>query len=527
MNTDSTIPLSNVDVLIFAAYLVAVLAVGLIAARRSGASKRDYYLAGDQLAWWMVGGSMVAANVSSHHFIGVMGVAYHRGFVAMAIEWPSIVITFNALLLIFLPFYLRNGFYTVPEYLHRRYGTGARTIYSVLVLVSYVFIEISAVLYMGATAAHSLLGVNVLYTIMAMAVFIGLYTILGGLRSVVLTEMLQLSVLLVGGLVLSLVTIWAVGGWSGVMKTSNQWHLLMPATDPDFPWTMFLGGALSIGVFYGATNQFMVQRVLAAKNEWHARMGVVFADYLKFALPLIIIVPGLVAPQLYPNLDKPDAVFPTLVKGLLPTGLVGLVMAALIAAVMSHVSGALNSATTIACVDIYLPYLHKHAEERQAVRFGRIAGLVILLLGVVWTMILMKHSERPIFLYLLNAYGYFTPGISTMFLVGVFWKRATHAGAVTAALVSIPLAVAIQVALPDISFMNRTGIVFWLCVGTEIVVSLFTKAKPEEALHGLIWTPTSLRLPEDCRTLSRGLRNPWIWWTLVNAAVIFMYVWYR
>ena len=359
--------LTGWDFVIFIAFLVIVLAVGLVAARRRGGTKRDYYLAGDKLTWWMIGASMVAANVSSHHFVGVMGVAYHRGFVAMAIEWPSIVITFNALLFIFLPFYLRNGFYTVPEYLQRRYGGGARTVYSILVLVSYVFIEISAVLYMGAIAVQSLLNVPAWYTVIALAMLIGVYTIAGGLRSVVWTEILQLSVLLVGGLVLSIATIRAMGGWSAVMATSKDWHLIMPYTDPDFPWTMFIGATLSIGVFYGATNQFMVQRVLAAKNEWHARMGVVFADYLKFLLPMIIIVPGLAARLLYPHLEKPDMVFPTLVQGLLPTGLVGLVLAALIAAVMSHVSGRAELGHHHR-VRRHLPALHQQARHRAAGR---------------------------------------------------------------------------------------------------------------------------------------------------------------
>lgn len=521
------VQLGTIDLAVFAVFMVVVLATGMFAARRAGSSKREYYLAGDKLAWWMIGASMVAANVSSHHFIGVMGTAYHRGFVAMAIEWPTIIITFNALLWIFLPFYLRNGFYTVPEYLERRFGGASRLIYSLFILVAYVFIEISAVLYMGAIAAQTLLGVPIWWTIIGMALLIGLYTIAGGLRSVVWTEMLQLGILLTGGLVLSLATIRAVGGWSEVMAGSDDWHLLMPASDPDFPWTMFAGAVFAIGVFYGATNQFMVQRVLAAKNEWHARMGVIFADYLKFLLPLIIIVPGVVGQKLYPSLEKPDAIFPTLVQGLLPQGLVGLVIAALMAAVMSHVSGALNSSTTIACVDIYLPYINRKATERQAVLFGRIVGIVVLLMGVIWARVLVSHSEKPIFLYLLNAYGYFTPGISTMFLVGIFWKRTTHAGAVTAALVSIPLAWAIEVAFPGISFMNRTGIVFWLCVALCVAVSLFTRPKPAEQLEGLIWNPQSLRLPESLRAASHGLRNPIFWWAIVNAAVIYMYIVYR
>ncbi|HTL29708.1 MAG TPA: sodium/solute symporter, partial [Tepidisphaeraceae bacterium] len=438
------------DRVIFILYIVAVLGLGLLAARRGKKTKRDYFLAGDKLPWWMVGGSIVAANISSHHLIGSMGVAYNRGFVAMVTEWGAILIGFNALLWIFLPFYLRNGFYTVPEFLYRRFGSSVRMTYAALILLTYLLVEIGAVLYMGALAMNSLLGIRLSYSIIALAAFTGLYTILGGLRAVVWTEMLQLSVLLLGGIALSVATIHAVGGVHEAIQASQangKWDLLLPASDPDFPWTMYLGGALCISVFYCAANQFIVQRALAAKNEWHARMGVVFTDYLKFLLPLIIIVPGLIAPARFPNLERPDLVFPTLVENLLPTGLIGLVMAGLIAAVMGHMSGAVNSVTTIATIDFYLPWKHWRAEkqaaltaamvpvaavaqrngssevldyetpppeespgptgdaDRQAVRFGRIFGIFAIVLGVICAILLTEHSKKPIFLYLLNAYG--------------------------------------------------------------------------------------------------------------------------
>src|SRR5688500_3823842 len=348
--------LTTLDLTIFVLYMLAVLGVGFYAARRGRQTKRDYFLAGDRLPWWMIGGSIVAANISSHHLVGVMGTAYSRGFVAMVIEWGAILIGFNALLWIFLPFYLRNGFYTVPEFLARRFDSSVRTTYAALILLTYVLVEIAAVLYMGALALNLLTRIPITYSVVVLAVATGLYTITGGLRAVVWTEMLQLGVLLTGGILLSIYTIRAVGGVSAVWAGSSEWELLLPASDPDFPWTMYLGGTLCISVFYCAANQFIVQRALAAKDEWHARMGVVFTMYLKFLLPLIIIVPGLVAPRLYPNLAKPDLVFPTLVENLLPAGLVGLVMAGLIAAVMGHTSGAINSCTTIATMDFYVPW---------------------------------------------------------------------------------------------------------------------------------------------------------------------------
>ena len=207
---------------------------------------------------------------------------------------------------------------------------------------------------------------------------------------------------------------------------------------------------ICISVFYNATNQFIVQRALAAKDEWHARMGVVFVHYLQFVMPFIYIVPGLFAPLLFPDLAKGDLVFPTLVQNILPSGLVGLVMAGLMAAVMSHISGAINSCTTIATVDFYLPYINKNATDQQAVPFGRWVGVVIVLLGIFWAGALLSHSDKPIFLYLLSAYGYFTPGIATMFLLGIFWKRTTHAGALAAGLLTIPLSVFLEQVAPHL-----------------------------------------------------------------------------
>ena len=512
------------DSIIFIVYILLIVGLGMYASGKGKRTKRDYFLAGDKLPWWMVGGSIIAANISSHQLVGVMGVAYDRGFVAMVVEWGAILIGFNALLWIFLPFYLRNGFYTMPEFLQRRFGGSSKTIYAILVLLTYIFVEISAVLYLGALSLHALLGIPMWISVLILALTTGVYTIVGGLRAVIWTEMVQLAVLILGMIALSYCTIDAVGGFSAVLETTKDWKLIMPANDPDFPWTMYLGGLLCISVFYNATNQFIVQRTLAAKNEWHARMGVIFGDYLKFLLPFLIIIPALVAPKLFPNLDKPDLLFSMLVEHLLPTGLVGLVMAGLIAAIMSHLSGAINSCTTILTMDIYLPYFNKKADENDAIKFGKFSGIVVIVLGIICTGLLAAYSEKPIFIYLMNAYGYFTPGIASMFLLGILWKRTTHSGAVTAGLLTIPLSLFIELILPEMSFFNRTGIVFWICMASCVVVSLFTKGKTESELKGLIWNKESLRLLPQERKYQKGLRNPVIWWAIIMAIVLFFYI---
>jgi len=514
------------DAAIFIVYLLGIVGLGVFAARKGKDTNRDYFLAGDKLPWWMVGGSIIAANISSHQLVGVMGVAYDRGFVAMVVEWGAILIGFNALLWVFLPFYLRNGFYTMPQFLQKRFGATSKTIYALLVLMTYIFVEIAAVLYLGALSLHALTGISMATSVIVLAGATGVYTIAGGLRAVIWTEMVQLGVLILGMVALSYATINAAGGIPAVLETTKDWKLMMPADDPDFPWTMYLGGLLCISVFYNATNQFIVQRTLAAKNEWHARMGVIFGDYLKFLLPFLIIFPALVAPKLFPDLEKPDLLFAMLVEHLLPTGLVGLVMAGLIAAVMSHLSGAINSSTTILTMDVYLPYIRPQATEKQSVRFGRLAGTVIIVLGIACTGLLALYSEKPIFIYLMNAYGYFTPGIAAMFLLGILWRKTTNAGAITAGLLTVPLSLAIEFAFPGMPFFNRTGIVFWACMVACAVVSLVTKPKPEAELAGLIWNKESLRLKPEERHLQRGLRNPFIWWAVVTAIVLFFYIKY-
>jgi solute:Na+ symporter, SSS family len=498
----------------------------------------------------------------------VMGTAYSLGAVALFIEWGAIIFGFNALLWIFLPFYLRNGFYTVPEFLYRRFGTSARVTYGVLILLTYVFVEIGAVLYLGALAFNSMIDVPIRYSILVLAAATGVYTILGGLRAVVWTEMLQLGVLLIGGLALSLATIHAVGGWGTVAASTQTWDLIRPASDPNFPWTMYFGASLSVSTFYCAANQFIVQRALAAKDEWHARMGVIFTDYLKFILPLIIIVPGLMAPRLLPNVERADFVFMELVKNLLPHGLVGLVMAALIAAVMGHTSGAINSCTTIATIDFYLPFkrwlaarAQHHVEEpipmavrtgdappildhhsaseplppgeaatdAQAVRFGRWFGVVTVIVGIVCAELLTRHSQLPIFIYLMNAYGYFTPGIATMFILGILWKRTTAEGALAAGILTIPLSLGLENVFPVLAVgaaTNRTGIVFWACMLVCAAVSLCTRPKSEEQLKGLIWNVQSLRLPPEERHKYRGLRRPVVWWAIITAVVLYFYIRY-
>ncbi|MGX5689482.1 SLC5 family protein [Arcticibacter tournemirensis] len=518
--------LELLDIAIFTIYIVGIVALGLYASRKSSESKRDYFLAGDKLPWWMIGGSIIAANISSHHLVGAMGAAYSRGFVAITLEWGAILIGFNALLWVFLPFYIRNGFYTVPEYLEKRYGTSTRVLYAVLILFTYIFVEIGAVLYLGGLTLHALFDIPIFYSIIGMALLTGLYTILGGLKAVIWTEMVQLSILVLGGAILTYATIHRAGGFDAVVESSKNWKMFYPASDPDFPWTMYLGGLLCISVFYCATNQFIVQRVLAAKNEWHGRMGVIFGDYLKFFVPLIITIPALVAPAFLPSLEQPDLLFSTLVKTLLPSGLIGLVMAGLISAIMSHISGAINSCTTILTVDVYTQYINKDASDKQAIIFGKRAGVVIILFGICSAVLLLSYSDKPVFLYLMNLYGLFTPGIATMFLMGVFWKRTRSQGAFAAGLLTIPLSLFMEFVFPEMPFFNRTGIVFWTCMLVCALVSWTCKPKEGLQLDGLVLDYGKRGGLLSYDQSYKGFKNPTLWWSIITLAVLCFYIRY-
>ncbi|MDO4587053.1 MAG: sodium/solute symporter [Planctomycetia bacterium] len=581
--------LQPIDFWIFGLYILGVIILGLWASCKKSVTKRDYFLAGDKLPWWMIGGSIVAANLSSHHLVGGIGVAYDRGFITVSGEWAGVLLGINALLWIFLPFYLRNGFYTMPEFLQRRFGAAPRIVFALLMLLTYLFVEISGVLILGAIALEQLLHLNLAWSIVVIAIATGIYTITGGLRAVIWTEMLQLCVLLLGGFSLAYMTIRAVGGIQPFLDTQSDWHLLLPANDPDFPWTKYLGGSLCVSIFYFATNQFIVQRVLAAKNEWHARMGIVFTCYLKFLVPLMITVPGLLAILLVqngtiPKPEKPDMIFSLLVVHLLPHGLIGLVLAGLVAAIMGHLSGAINSCSTIATIDLFLPFreamkerrlsrdsnssikagslenngsadnadklgkkqselsaapkLELSAEnqseksskmteeDRIAILFGKIFAGIIILLGIGWAILLSGYIDRPIYIYLMKAYSYFAPGIATMFIMGIFWKRTTYWGATFAGLLTVPLTICLDFLFPTWPFYNRAGIVFWVCMFSCCLVSLFTKPKSDEELKGLIWNPSSIRLPEDQRNASNVFCRPGFWWLIITAVILSFFIMY-
>ena len=492
----------NLDHLVFGVYLVIVAVVGFLASRKKEESD-DYFLASRSLTWWIIGGSMIAANISTHHFIGMSGRGYEIGLAIASFEWIAAI----ALVLygkFFLPYYLKSKITTMPEFLERRFSDKVRIVYAIICLVGYIVIELAVVLYTGSLAIREVFGLPLVWGLIILCVVGGGYAIYGGFKAIAYTDVIQVTVLILGGLTVTLLGLHklgvlspefgpsVVGGFRAVLAGSpEKFHMIRPWNDPELPWVgVFFGGMWLANIFYWGCNQFITQRTLAAKNVWHGQMGVVFAGFLKLLVPFLVVLPGIVAFRLYnPDtgllkadmvLTKGDLAFPTLVKQLLPTGLTGLVMAGLMGCVMSHIASMMSASSSILTFDIYKNYVKRHATSNDLVRFGRITSLVVLVVATAVGYFL--RDLKAIFIYIQEYWSIAYPSVCALFLGGFFYQRATARGALIAiiagpawALVvtvlekinllpAIPyLTVWVQGASPDqghyvIPFLTRAGI---------------------------------------------------------------------
>ena len=297
----------RLDFILFAIYLAGNIALGLWVARRKTGDARGYFLAGDRLPWYAIGGSIIASNISTEHFIGMVGIAYAAGMIVAQWEWGN-WFTFTVLIWVFLPYFIRGGLYTMPEFLERRFNPTCRYLFAVCSLVLWITAQMSVVMLAGGKAMREMFGVDPTVTILALALLAGSYTIYGGLISVAWTDFMQFIVMMIGGLVVAIVGLHQVGGLHQLMLAApEKFKMVYPLTDKDWPWFGVLSLDISVGIWYNCTNQFIVQRCLGARSEWDARMGVIFAGFVKILMPLLIVVPGIVAFKLYPGLSDPDS----------------------------------------------------------------------------------------------------------------------------------------------------------------------------------------------------------------------------
>jgi SSS family solute:Na+ symporter len=521
----------HLDLSLFILYLLFNIGLGIWVARRRTGGARDYFLAGDRLPWYAIGASIIAANISTEHFIGMVGTAYITGFMLAHWEWGN-WFTFSMLIWVFLPYYMRGGIYTMPEFLERRYNRTCRYLFAVCSLVLWIIAQMSVVMLAGAKALDGMFGIHPFLTILGLAILAGSYTIYGGLISVAWTDSLQFVVLMIGGLVVAILGLDRVGGFSALTHAMpEKFKLFYPATDKDFPWLGVYSAALSIGIWYSCTNQFIVQRCLGARSEWDSRMGVIFAGYVQAVLPLLVVVPGLIAFRLYPGLADPDQAYPKLVKDLIPLGLGGIVMAGLASGLMSHLSSVLNSSSTVFTMDLYRPLIGRPCSDTHLVRVGRISAFFILIIATLLAL-WFTRGQHSVFLLLQDIGAWVAAPISVLFLLGVLWRGATTAAAVTVLLFGFPYTWLVQSVLfkyvdwlkPYDNWLNRTFVVWLTCIAVMIAVSLVTAAPDHDKIKDIIWSPRVARLPIEERKRNRGVRNMFLWWAIMVVIIFSMYL---
>ncbi len=427
--------LNTLDFAVFAGYFVVVTVIGFVVARREKATVSDYFLAGNTLPWYAMGASVVAAGISSEQFVGEIGYSYKLGMPVANWEW-LVVPAFTIMLWIFIPIYFRNRVSTMPEYLERRFGSRARTVFALLTVGSYVFANFPMVFFTAGFALHKMWGINQIAAVWVIVVTTGLYTVYGGLLSVAWTNFFQCVLLLGGGLYVFIAGMHMIHwDFHAILGTGQQAHLIAPATHPEIPWTAVLILALSTNVWYYATNQYINQRCLAARSEWDAKMGILFAGALQLIMPLATCFPGMIYRVINPHLQVTDEAYMSVVAAVVPLGLRGLVLAAVMAAIMSTVAGLVNSISTIVTLDLFRPWKGQDWSDAQLVRFGQWAGGAALLVGAAIAPIVMQWEN--LFRYCQDIWAPMAAPVVTVFVAAALWERATTRAALACLWLSI------------------------------------------------------------------------------------------
>ena len=422
------------DAVFFFAYMGIVLFIGFAVARKEKATINDYFRAGNTLPWYAIGASIIAAGISSEQFVGEVGYAYKLGMPVANWEW----LVFPALsifLWIFVPIYVRGRITTMPEYLERRYGPTARTLYAIVIVASYIFANFALVFYTGGYAMEKMWGFNRIGAVWMLAVLTGAYTIYGGMVSVAWTDFFQCILLMGGGIFVFFAGMHRLNwDFSAVLGEGQRARLIAPQSH-EIPWTALIILALSTNVWYYATDQFINQRCLGAKNEWHAKMGVLLAGGLQLLLPLATCFPGMIYYAINPNLEDHNAAYPAVVAALVTKGLRGLVVAAVLGAIMSTISGLVNSTATIVTLDVFRRWKGRNWPEARLVRFGQWAGGAALLVGALFAPVVMKWDS--IFRYCQDIWAPMAAPAVVVFMGGALWKPARERGAVACLWLSI------------------------------------------------------------------------------------------
>ncbi len=566
MDGMDSFPLSWIDYLAFGSYFVALCGIGLWVGRKEKNDADDYFLAGRSLPWYVVGSSFIASNISSEHFIGMVGAAFVYGICVALSEWGN-VLSFTVLIWLFIPFLLASRVFTTPEFMERRFHPLLRQMFAVLTVVSNVVAFLAAVLYGGGLALHSLFGWNLWFAIIVLGIVAGSWAIYGGLRSVAWTDFFTVIVMLAGGLMVTVLGLWMLSGdehsliegwnvmiernraqsgiWQEVVARNAQnvarvdvydrLSVIQPITHETNPWPAMFLGLFSVSIWYNVINQFMIQRVLGAKDMYHARMGIVLAGYMKVLMPAIVVLPGLILFAQYPEvMQRPWAeIRPEADKGyihmlqtLIPVGMRGLFLAALFGAIQSTVNSVLNSTATVFTLDIYRRQWDPQASEKRLVRMGMISSAVILVISIVLAGFIDRLGGS-LFVYIQSLYAFFAPPFSAVFILGVLWRRINGPGAVVAVILGFLLGIAMKLYVQFvpghwawIEPYSMQGIVNWaFCTLVCIAVSLMTAPpRPEQITDQLTFNWRKMNIFSD-------LGDHWYtsvitWWSLFVLLIV-------
>jgi len=523
-------------------YFLVLLGIAAWVIRRRKENTEDYFLAGRNVGWFVVGASIFASNIGSEHVVGLAGAGAGNRLPMLIYEiqaWVVLILGW-----VFLPFYARAGVFTMPEFLERRFDARSRWILSVFSIVAYVLTKISVTIYAGGIVVSALLGIDFWTGAIATVVLTGAYTILGGMRAVVYTEALQAIVLVLGAAVLTFIGLDQVGGWQSMKETVTPEYLNMwrSASDPDFPWPTLLIASTITGIWYWCTDQYIVQRALTAKNIKEGRRGTIFGAILKLLPVFLFLIPGVIALTLKMrgelHWDTPDQAFPVLMSNLLPSGLRGLVAAGLLAALMSSLASVFNSCSTLFTVDIYKK-LRPNTPERKLVRTGQIATVITVIIGIIWIPI-MSNISGVLYEYLQSVQSYIAPPITAVFLLGIFHKRINAQGAFVTLVVGFIVGAAriilellkdsldpqgLLFYFGDMNFLAFASWFFLFCIVLILVVSYATKAPSDEQLENL--TFATITAAEKAR--NKASYN-WVDIAIsvgVVAVVIYVMVWFN
>lgn len=475
--------LEPIDIAIFIVYVIFLLLIALWISRDEKTHERntkDYFLASRSLPWWAIGASLIAANISAEQIIGMSGAGFALGLGIASYEWMA-ALTLIIVGKYLLPIFLKNQIYTMPQYLEQRFNSKVKTTLAIFWLAVYVFVNLTSVLWLGGLAIESVAGIDWLYGMIFLAVFSVAYSTYGGLKAVAYTDIIQVVLLIFGGLMLSYLALDLIADGEGIVagfsilteKLPGHFDMILSSDNEQYinlpGISVLVGGLWVMNIGYWGFNQYIIQRALAAKDIHEARKGIAFAAYLKLLMPIIVVLPGIAAVVLFPDIEKADQAYPSMMT-LMPIGLKGLVFAALVAAIISSLASMTNSISTIFTMDLYRP-LRSNKSEHYYVNIGRLVTIISLTVAVCVAQPLIGQSEQA-FQYIQEFTGLFSPGITVIFLMGMFWKRTTSSGALAAALGSATFSIGFAILWPTLPFMDRIGLVFIMCLILTYFVSL-------------------------------------------------------